>query len=495
MLKVKRKILYAVTILLLFHFAGTAQPNTPVLPSVTITETELPPGGAGLKENPNKPSNFIIADILVNGNRKTKPYIIERELTFKRGDTVLLADLIAKFEYARQQLMNTKLFNEVVVALKSFRGYLVDVEINVKERWYVFPIPYFKPVDRNLSAWADKNYSFERVNYGLKLYWDNVTGRNDKFKAWFITGYTHQFQFSYEQPYADKSLKHGYSISVSHASLKEVNTNTVENKQVFLKADSIDYAGKYLNQLSSLFVGYYYRPAIRTRHSLLFGLTMNKIDSAVLVANPKYFNNNKTKIFYPELTYRLEYTKIDYIPYPLKGFMGEIMLTKKGITSDMNLLQLTAKATRAWDLGWKSSYTLNAGGMLKLPFDQPYYNSRMFGYGDFYLRGLEKYVVDGVAGAIVRNTLRRELFKFNVNLSRRAGSHSNIPFRIFAKTYADAGYAYNKSFPENSLVNTMLYTAGAGFDVLTFYDFVFRFEYSVNQLGEKGIFFHVKNDF
>ena len=218
MLKVKRKILYAVTILLLFHFAGTAQPNTPVLPSVTITETELPPGGAGLKENPNKPSNFIIADILVNGNRKTKPYIIERELTFKRGDTILLADLIAKFEYARQQLMNTKLFNEVVVALKSFRGYLVDVEINVKERWYVFPIPYFKPVDRNLSAWADKNYSFERVNYGLKLYWDNVTGRNDKFKAWFITGYTHQFQFSYEQPYADKSLKHGYSISVSHAS-------------------------------------------------------------------------------------------------------------------------------------------------------------------------------------------------------------------------------------------------------------------------------------
>ena len=150
---VKRNILFTGIFLLFLHFAGITQPNnSPIPPPVTITETDLNTGGNNLKGNPNKPSNFIIADILVNGNRKTKPYIIERELTFKRGDTVLLADLIAKFEYARQQLMNTKLFNEVVVALKSFRGYLVDVEINVKERWYVFPIPYFKPVDRNLSA-------------------------------------------------------------------------------------------------------------------------------------------------------------------------------------------------------------------------------------------------------------------------------------------------------------------------------------------------------
>jgi hypothetical protein len=41
----------------------------------------------------------------------------------------------------------------------------------------------------------------------------------------------------------------------------------------------------------------------------------------------------------------------------------------------------------------------------------------------------------------------------------------------------------------------MLYTYGAGFDVVTFYDLVLRFEYSVNQLGEKGLFFHIRNDF
>ena len=59
----------------------------------------------------------------------------------------------------------------------------------------------------------------------------------------------------------------------------------------------------------------------------------------------------------------------------------------------------------------------------------------------------------------------------------------------------DVGYVYNKYFTANSLVNRALYTEGFGLDVVTYYDFVFRFEYSFNQLGEKGFFFHIRNDF
>jgi hypothetical protein len=41
----------------------------------------------------------------------------------------------------------------------------------------------------------------------------------------------------------------------------------------------------------------------------------------------------------------------------------------------------------------------------------------------------------------------------------------------------------------------MMYTAGFGLDIVTFYDFVFRFDYSFNQLGENGLFLHFKNEF
>jgi hypothetical protein len=32
-------------------------------------------------------------------------------------------------------------------------------------------------------------------------------------------------------------------------------------------------------------------------------------------------------------------------------------------------------------------------------------------------------------------------------------------------------------------------------DIVSFYDFVLRMDYSINQLGQKGLFLHVKGDF
>src|SRR5205085_1987796 len=119
------------------------------------------------EESPN--THFIVGDIVISGNKHTKNYIIERELPFKSGDSVQLPELVKQFETARQQLINTRLFNEAIVSLKSVHGYIVDISIELKERWYVFPIPYIKPVDRNLSEWAKQGYGSDRLNYGFKF--------------------------------------------------------------------------------------------------------------------------------------------------------------------------------------------------------------------------------------------------------------------------------------------------------------------------------------
>src|SRR5262245_25661160 len=68
---------------------------------------------------------FIIRNIIIVGNRKTQASVILREIPFKEGDHFQLQQLVTKFEDARRQLMNTTLFHEVVVALKSFDGYNV----------------------------------------------------------------------------------------------------------------------------------------------------------------------------------------------------------------------------------------------------------------------------------------------------------------------------------------------------------------------------------
>jgi outer membrane protein assembly factor BamA len=467
---------------------------------ITITNTTknvpntAPIGPDTSTTGPNMTSPLIVGDIIIVGNRKTKNYIILRELSFKKGQTISLPALVKSFQLAHDRLINTRLFNEVTIYLKAFRGYIADIEIDVKERWYIFPLPYFKPVDRNFTAWAQKHYNLDRVNYGAKFTHYNFTGRNDNLTAWLITGYARQIQLYYNQPYADKSLKHGFGLGFSYAQQKELDAFTLNNQQGFINADTISTAGKYLSEQLSFSVRYFYRPGLKIRHTLGVNLVNSKIDSTVLRFNPQYFNDGRKVIFYPEITYRFNYTDVDYIAYPLSGIIFDAGLLRRGINADINLWQLNLRFIRSWKLGYKTWFGFQNTNMLKLPLHQPFYNQQLIGYNDMYLRGLDRYVIDGTAGFILRNTLFRELFNFNIPFMHNY-SHDHIPIRIYATAFSDYGYSYNSDFQGNSLVNRMLYTAGFGIDLVTFYDLNFRFDYSFNQLGQNGLFLHIRNDF
>jgi outer membrane protein assembly factor BamA len=440
------------------------------------------------------PHRFLISEIYIKGNHRTKAYIVERELTFHRGDSVSLTEMVERFQRSKDLLVNTRLFTTVIISLKGFRGELADVQIDVTERWYLFPVPYFRPIDRNLSAWADKNYSLARVNYGLKFLYNNFTGRNDRLRVWAISGYTRQLQANYDQPYSGRSLHHGWGMGVLYAALKEVNGATINDRQVFVNPENIAHQDKYLLKQASGFVNYFYRPRLSTRHIFRLGMGYLQADSGLLAYNPHFFANGAKRLLYPEFSYTLEYQHCDYLAYVLKGFAGDLNFTQKGISNDMHLSQLTARFNAGQPLGHRFYWALQGYGAVKLPFDQPYYNQKMLGYGDVYLRGLERYVIDGVAGSLLRASVRKKIAGFTMT-EGKIPSLEVIPFSIYAKIFGDAGYVYNRNVSGNALVNRTLYTAGIGIDVVSIYDFVFRCEYSINQLGERGVFLHIRNDF
>jgi hypothetical protein len=112
------------------------------------------------------------------------------------------------------------------------------------------------------------------------------------------------------------------------------------------------------------------------------------------------------------------------------------------------------------------------------------------------MQGYEYYVVDGVAGGCLKTTISKELFKFNIPLSISKHQTINyIPFRIYGKIYGNAGYAYNPQPGPNSLTNHMLYSGGAGIDIVTIYDVNIRLEWSFNQIGQNGLYLHKKTNF
>ncbi len=443
-----------------------------------------------LPETPDS-ALVMIADIAIHGDKKTRPYIIERDIPFKQGEYILMGDLRKKLVTAQQQLMNTALFNSADVYIHTQLGELVFIGIDLKERWYLFPLPYFKLVDRNFNQWwVEQKASLNRVNYGIKFSQYNFTGRNDKLNIYLIGGYSREVYFKYEQPYTNKALTSGFSFSFDFSRQRELNYGTLDNKQQFYKQ------GSFVLQNIRAEVAYLYRPAIKTRHIVKFAFNQNSVSDTILKLNPNYFPENATKITYPELSYTLQYYNTDYYPYPNKGYNVDFTLLHRGINKSMDLTEFSFHSMLVKPLTPTVQVQWQAAGLIKLPFDQPYYNQQVFGYGDIFLRGLEYYVIDGVAGIMGRTTLRKQVFAATLRTPPKIKKQVSIPFKIMVKGFNDLGYAYTKNIGSSLLNNKLLYTWGAGIDfVTTSYDLVFKIEYSFNQFGESGVFLHVRTDF
>lgn len=434
---------------------------------------------------------YHIGSITLKGNKRTKDYIVLREVPFKINDKFKPHELTSKLELARNQIMNTALFVDAMPYVTNLSNDTVFINIDLKERWYIFPIPYFNIVDRNFNQWLnEQNASLERVNYGLKFFHNNASGRNDKLSFDIITGYSQQLQFNYANPYADKSLKHGFSIGFSYVRQKELNYQSVDNKQKFIKTPHFVRDG-----FRSLLT-YSYRPDSKYRFYASFGLNQDKISDTVLKLNPNYFPTFTNKLTYPTLSLMLQYFNVDYIPFPKKGFLYQINLFNRGFNSAANLFQLSIKTTHALPLTKSSFLNIHTNGIFKLGDAKSYFNQSLMGYHEVNLRALETYVIDGMAGFVVNNSLYQKLFKFIFKNPIKIKGHERIPFHFYAKLFSDFGYAYNKyAAVNNPLANKFLYTAGAGLDITTIYDFVFRVEYGLNQLGNTSFGLRIKGEF
>jgi len=429
--------------------------------------------------------------ITITGNKRTKIYLVHRELAFKEGVTYSLKDLESRITLSKEQLINTTLFVDVEITKVEAANDMLDVSIVVKERWYLFPVPYFKVIDRNWNEWI-KTYgaSLSRVNYGIKVTQNNLTGRNDNLNIWLINGYTQQVSFNYTQPYLDKKLKHGMFMGFQYARNREVNYGVNFDTLQFLKLN--DFARTYINGN----LGYTYRKGSRERHSVRLSFTSENLDSAIVNKNPDYFGNGRMKAFYTDLSYTFQYFNVDYIRYPLRGWYVDVYAFKR-FSKTLGLWGLGGKYLHSWKLPIPNSYfVLQAAASIRFPFNQPYFNSRLLGYGDLSMRGMEYLVVNGVAGGVLKATLRKKLFGFTLKNFVKSKTHDRIPFTFYGKIFGDLGYAYSKEKDNNSrLNNKLLRTGGFGIDIVTFYDLVLKLEFSFNQLGNHGIYYHTGSDF
>jgi outer membrane protein assembly factor BamA len=435
-----------------------------------------------------------VKNIIVKGNKKTKEYIILREMQFKKGDSLVIADINKTLELSRQLVYNTALFSEVTFEQVILSAFDMMVVVDVKERWYIYPIPQFKLVDRNFNEWIKTyNASLKRANYGLKFTHDNFSGRRDKLRIFLVTGFSRDFSFSYTAPYSNKSLTEGFVIGAGYSQKKEIPFKTTfKDSLLFFSSDSLK--SNFVGSNFYIDAAYTLRRGFFNKHYFNAGFTRSTVSDSILLPknNANYFNSGKTVANIFDISYTYQYTNVNNALYATKGKTAFFTAEKRGLgfTGGINAFTLEAGLNKYNQLSkrWFTSQYL--AGKITLPLRQAFINQRGLGYGDNYLRGQEYLVINGVATALLKSTLKYKVVDFKINLPFKIRSIPYIPFTIFVKTYTDLGYTYNKKEFATNLNNKLLYTGGFGIDIVTFYDLNFRIEYSFNQLNQKGLFLH-----
>jgi hypothetical protein len=426
-----------------------------------------------------------ISAIEITGNKKTKDYIVKRELPYKVGDLLSKDNLDSLNIVSQQQLFNTALFLETNVSSEILDSASAKIKIQLKERWYFFPIPYFRWVDRNFNQWwNESNRSLERVNYGINFRQANATGNNDKLTIGYITGYMHQAVLRYQLPFIDKQLKYGMGLGWAQFNQKELNYATVGNKQVFLRTEDLIRKGYRGN------VNLTYRPNLFERHAFQVGIGNESISDSAFAIAPNFLPNHKKSFSYIDLNWSYSKVRFDYNAYPTKGASTEIALAQR-FSKESNLSAIQFRQIVAHRIApnrFIFAESLTIGRTMQ---KSNYSDRKLMGYGLMQMNGLEYYVVDGHAATLFKAAIHQKIGSYTVINPLTKKFLPAVKYTFWIKAFSQLGYVYSpEKNKANPLANSLLRTAGIGIDLISIYDFVLNMEYSINQLGDKGLYLH-----
>jgi outer membrane protein assembly factor BamA len=436
-----------------------------------------------------------VRSINIEGNRRTKPFIIQRELTFHPGDSILLIDLPKHFEESRQHVLNISLFTDAEVSVGNWFGDSLDVKVRVWERWYTLPGITFDIYDRNFNTWwVEHDRDPRRIQYGIRFLQQNVRGRDEDLTLTALFGFAQRFGAGYNFPYINKQMNLGLRMSASLAQQRQISYDNRFNKERFyLDVD------RFVRRTYSAQTEVTYKPGFYFRQQFALGYNYTNVVDTIAELNPEYLGDGNTSQQFLSLRSSTFYDTRDWKAYPFKGYYleGSIFKTGLGVASDVDLLSFVGIYQHYHQLAKNFYAAYQLKGLYSLPTRQPYYNLSGLGFRGDYVSGYEYYLVSGNAFALTKAQLKYKLFTFNVPVMQLFRKQDvKIPIHVLAKTYFDSGYVVDDSNQEkNYLANAWMTGGGVGIDVATSYDFAMKFEYSLNRRGEKGLFLHFSGAF
>jgi len=444
---------------------------------------------------------FVVQSIDISGNKWTKQYIVEKELDFMPGDTILLDKLVTRFENNKNRLLNTGLFNQLDLNITNWDTELktASVSIQIVENWFWYPSPIFELADRSFNEWwYEHNASLKRWNLGIRFMHINMTGNQDKLKFNFNAGFTQKYEVDYIFPYLNKENSIGANFNLLYVTYKEIAFETRDNKLNFIRLGDQNL----LNRFRVSF-GLNYRKNQSYFHSMVLEYNHKSIlDTIRTHLNPNYLTPGKDKLSHLTLDYKFLFTNVDKKIYPRSGYRYLFYIKKEGgiLNNEFNYFQLTAAVEKQFRItdNYSSGAKLKVQKSINLGEEIPYYYMKGMGYFDDVISGYQLYVIDGLDYIYLQSTQKFQILDIEYDLNKYMPFRQFrlFPLQLFIGVHGDLGYVGDNRFSNyNSLNNQILYGAALSLDVLVYHNYFYSVEFAINHLGETGIFLKGVNTF
>jgi len=431
---------------------------------------------------------FLVNDIIISGNNKTKSEIIFREAPFN-SDSYISDFEIDEF---KSNLQRTGLFNFVFIDTVINRDCSIVIKVQLIERWYYWVYPIFEHADRNFPAFL-KNQDWNKINYGISVELKNLSGNNDLLKLKLRFGFKEHFSVAYSSKEFFDNKVFSVKSGTDFFRQKRFEQKIFSNLPVFISSDT-DYIKTSLEPYLLLT----YRPAFSGQAAL--GIKYRRLFSPVNV-----FYNDTTIIFpiiSEYLIFRINqsFDNRDNKTYPQKGLLIENSLNLNKALNDKTstFIEYFGNFQVNYPISQRFYYkTEFAASFLFMQKNQnlSYQNIIEFNR-NFWIRGLEVYYFDSFSNLKLQNTVSFLLSRFRIH---------NIPLFLpesFSKTYSriyldgffDMGYAYGSNYRDiNFLQEKLLISVGIGISFETYYDRLLQFYAAyVQNINKTSIFVNYK---
>jgi outer membrane protein assembly factor BamA len=217
---------------------------------------------------------------------------------------------------------------------------------------------------------------------------------------------------------------------------------------------------------------------------------------SVAKLQPEYFGAGENVVKYFSVEYEVTRDLTDYTDYPLKGYRFELRVRKDGFRifdSPIDMWSLEVEFAKYWQLHKRWYFAHGQKIKVSSTNNQAYSLQRGLGYERDFVRGYERYVVDGQHYGLLKTGLKWAILPFRkVKLKfLKSNKFNTLPLALYANLNFDMGFVIDNQYNfGNPLAGSLLLGGGLGIDLVTFYDISWRAEYSVNKNLEHGFFLH-----